>query len=501
MRADYLQAKRPDILEVIANLSNDVVFTPPHVVNAVLDLLPDEVWTNSALRWLDPGSKTGVFPREITKRLMVGLTDAIPDEDARLRHILTEMVFAIATDEITGMMTRRSLYCSKDASSDFSVVKFKAPSGNVWQKPVEHDWDSKGKCRECKGTKEQLLKPGRDNKAYGFIHADGRNQIEKEMNMKFDVVVGNPPYQMSDGGPGGSASPIYQKFIEFAIALNPQHIAMIVPSKWMVGGKGLNDFRERMMSDRRLVRVVDYQNAQQLFPVINLNGGISYFLWSSRHQGDCEYTYHFSDEEPTTTRRCLDEFDVVVRDNIALSILHKVKIKGENSFEERVSRLKPFGMRTDFRGSESKTHNPVKLFQNGGTAWVSRSFITVNTDLIDAWKVLIPRASDGNEVYPLPVLSNPIVAEPGTVCTETYLVVGPWKCREECDAVVSYIKTKFFRFLLSIRKATQDNSREKFRFIPDLPMDRVWKDEELYQRYGINDSEIEHIEAVVRAQQ
>lgn len=500
MSTDYFAPSQPDILEVIANLSNDAVFTPPLVVNAVLDLLPAEVWSDPTLRWLDPGAKTGVFPREITKRLMAGLAEAIPDEIARLEHILKEMVFAIATEEITGMMTRRSLYCSKDASSEFSTVRFADPDGNVWRKGVEHDFDDAGRCKECKGTKEQLVVPGQDNKAYGFIHADGRVQIDKEMDMKFDVIVGNPPYQMNDGGGGGSASPIYNKFIDFAIELNPQHVAMIVPSKWMVGGKGLDDFRKRMIGGHRLVRVVDYQNARELFPVINLNGGISYFLWSSAHDGECKYTYYFSDENPTTEERFLDEFDVVIRDNIALDILRKVRSKMEDAFDARVSPLKPFGMRTNFRGSDRKPRNPVKLYQNGGTAWIGRSFIDTRTDLIDEWKVLIPRGSDGNEIYPLPVLSNPIIAGPGTACTETYLVLGPWKDEAECKAVVAYVNTRFFRFMLNIRKPTQDNSQEKFRFIPDLPMNQVWTDEELYLRYGIDQSQIEHIESVIRSQ-
>lgn len=273
MSASYAATDQPDILEVIANLSNDAVFTPPRVVNAALDLLPAEVWSDRTLRWLDPSSKTGVFPREITKRLMTGLVGVIPDDEERLTHILTQMVYAVATEEVTGMMTRRSLYCSKDASSHLSAVLFADPDGNVWHRRLEHVFGARGRCIECGGIDSQLEKPGLDNKAYAFIHEGGLARLKKELDMHFDIIVGNPPYQMTDGGPGGSASPIYQKFIETAINLNPQHIVMIVPSKWMVGGKGLNDFRARMMADRRLKEVVDFQNAQKLFPVINLTGG------------------------------------------------------------------------------------------------------------------------------------------------------------------------------------------------------------------------------------
>ncbi len=144
---------------MIASLSNDAVFTPPGVVNEVLNLLPNEVWTDPTFRWLDPAAKTGVFPREIAKRLMVGLVKTISDDLVRLEHILSQMIFAIATEEVTGMMTRRSLYCSKDASGDLSAIRFANPDGNVWQKWVRHDFDIDGRCRECKGSKDQLLMP------------------------------------------------------------------------------------------------------------------------------------------------------------------------------------------------------------------------------------------------------------------------------------------------------------------------------------------------------
>jgi site-specific DNA-methyltransferase (adenine-specific) len=257
MSADYLQVNQPDILEVIANLSNDAVFTPPKVVHAVLDLLPTDVWSDPTLRWLDPGAKTGIFPREITKRLMVGLAEAFPDEAKRLDHILSEMVFAIATEEITGMMTRRSLYCSKDAAGEFSVAHFATSDGNVWQKRVKHSFDASGRCSECKGNQEQLLQPGRDNKAYGFIHADGRKQIEKEMDMKFDVIVGNPPYQMDADG-GNRTMPIYNIFVDEAKKLDPRYLSFIIPSRWMAGGLGLNDFRNEMLADKRIRKISDF---------------------------------------------------------------------------------------------------------------------------------------------------------------------------------------------------------------------------------------------------
>jgi hypothetical protein len=499
MTISYLQPNQPDVLEVIANLSNDAVFTPPRVVNDVLDLLPEEVWTNPELRWLDPCSKTGVFPREVTKRLMEGLSQVIPDETERLTHILSNMVSAIATEEITAMMTRRSLYCSKNASSEHSAVQLSTPAGRVWHERVEHKFNDKGRCVECNGTSEKLEVEGQDNKAYGPIHAAGRERLAKEFMMKFDVVIGNPPYQMADGGPGGSASPIYNLFVEEAIKLNPRFVAMIIPSKWFVGGKGLREFRTAMRSDRRLRAIVDYQDARSLFPTINLNGGINYFLWDREHDGPCEITSVGTSGESTTLTRFLDTWDVVVRQNEAVSILEKVLSRDEDTFEDLVSNLRPFGLRTYFRGKSRKpSSDPVELFQNGGKAWVKRSELEANVEWVDRWKVLIPRGTDGNEIYPLPVLTEPIVAGPGTACTETYLVVGPVKSKTEAERVAAYMKTRFFRFLLSLRKPTQDNSREKFSFIPRLAFDRIWTDEELYAKYGITKAEQAYIASMIK---
>ena len=347
MSTDYLAPSQPDILEVIANLSNDAVFTPPRVVNAVLDLLPAEVWSDPTLRWLDPGAKTGVFPREITKRLMAGLAEAIPDETARLEHILREMVFAIATEEITGMMTRRSLYCSKDASSEFSTVRFADQGGNVWRKRVEHAFNEKGTCTECKGTSAELEIEGRDNKAYGFIHADGRQKIDEEMSMKFDVIVGNPPYQMTGGGGGTNDTPLYNVFVEEAIKLNPRFVSMIVPSRWMAGGRGLDEFRAQMLRDKRLRVLVDYSQMESIFPgSADFEGGVSYFLWDRDNPGECSSTYIQGDTTIGPTSRQLDEFDVYVRDERALEILRKALSKNETSVVELVSGDTPFGLPT-----------------------------------------------------------------------------------------------------------------------------------------------------------
>ena len=369
MTNTYLQPRQTDILEVIANLSNDEVSTPPKVANAVLDLLPNEVWSNSKLRWLDPGCKSGIFPREVAKRLMLGLAEEIPDEKSRLEHILKNMVFAIAITEVTSMMSRRTLYCSKNAAGEKSVVKFNTPPGNIWHARIEHDFDSKGRCVECKGTKDQLEKKGRDNNAYGFVHATGRKEINKEMDMNFDVIVGNPPYQMDADVEGQNITPLYDAFVEQAIALNPRYISMVIPSRWLAGGKWLDGFRERMLNDARLRKIVDFPNAEEVFPGVgkSIKGGVQYFLWDRDNPGPCATTTRRGENIFGLIDRQLNQFDIFVRESRALPILEKVMKKHESSFSELVTMRDPFGPAlssnfTGYRKGDRKEPSDLKLY-------------------------------------------------------------------------------------------------------------------------------------------
>lgn len=491
---------QPDILEVISDLSSDEKFTPPSVANAILDLLPQQVWDDPTLKWLDPGCKTGVFLREAAKRLLIsdGLKAAFPNEDARLEHILSNMLYGVAITELTALMSRRTIYCSKVANNSHSAAHLASSDGNIWFRRTEHSYAGK-RCHECGAVKEQLERENRENYAYAFIHEGGRKAVRRDMDMKFDVIVGNPPYHMTDGGAGASASPIYQDFIQQAIELNPRYVAMIVPSRWFVGGKGLGDFRSQMLADRRVRTIVDYQDARAVFPTINLNGGVNYFLWDRDHDGPCTVTSVHKTGRTSTVTRELSAHGVFIRLNEAIPILEKVVSNTQETFDRWVSSRKPFGFPTDFRGSQKRpAAEPVELYENGGLAWVKRSAVAVNANLIDSWKVLIPAATDGNENYPLPVLTEPIIAGPGTACTETYLVIGPLSSKKKAENVAAYMTTRFFRFLLSLRKHAQHNSREKFSFIPDLDMNRKWTDEDLYKLFDITDDEQAFIAEQIR---
>ena len=510
MTVEYLRPSQPDILEVISNLSSDEVFTPPKVANAVLDLLPPEVWTDPNLRWLDPGCKTGIFPREITKRLMVGLADAIPDEGSRLQHILKEMVFAIAITEITGMMSRRTLYCSKDASSEFSAVRFSGKSGNIWHERVEHKFDPKGRCTECGCNKDQFGASSRENNSYGFIHEQGRELSVKEIGMNFDVIVGNPPYQMDADAEGKNVNPLYNTFVEQAIALRPKYITMVIPSRWIAGGNGLDDFRDTMLRDSRLRKMIDFPNAEEVFPGIgkSIRGGVQYFLWDRDNPGNCATTTRRGDESYGPIDRELNEFDVFVRDSRALPILHKVLAQAEDSFSQLVSTRDPFGPQlqsnfTGFRKNDKKQPGDIKLYMNQGATrlqkWVSPDRVTRNLHLVSKWKVLIPKAgSGGGQRIPDPVLGVPIIAEPQSCGSATYLAVGPFKNKSEAESCASYLRTRFARFLISLRLISQNSTGKSYEWVPLQNWDQTWTDVELYRKYGITADEQAYIESMIK---
>ena len=498
MTTEYQHPSQPDILEVIANLSNDEVFTPPKVANAVLDLLPTEVWSDPTLRWLDPGCKTGIFPREITKRLLVGLAEAIPDESRRLQHILTEMVFAIAITDLTGMMSRRTLYCSKDASGEFSAVHFAKSSGNIWHERVEHSFNDRGRCVECGGA-NQLEKVGRDNYAYGFIHLDGQEKLKREIGMHFDVIVGNPPYQMEDGGNKASSSALYNIFVDQAKALNPKYLAMIIPSRWFAGGKGLDTFRSEMLADKRIRTLVDFTDASALFPGVDIAGGVCYFLWERDSKGPCRIVTEHSGRRTESTR-FLNQYPTFIRFNEAIPIIEKVKAKSASFYETVVRSRKPFGLDT---AAKPDKKGDLILYWREGRGPIVKDRVLVGLDMIPKWKVITSRASydhagqhdkDGMRR----VLSKVDIIGPHEVCSETYLVLTALDTKKQAEAVESYFRTRFARFLISMVSYTQDITKDRFAYVPVMSSDRVWTDQDLYNFFGLTADERTFIESIIR---
>jgi site-specific DNA-methyltransferase (adenine-specific) len=508
-----LRGRNPDVLSCIANLSNDEVFTPPEFANRMLDTLAAawaadhkgaDIWANSSVRFLDPCTKSGVFLREVTSRLTKGLADEISDLDERVDHILTKQVFGIGITKLTSLLARRSVYCSKHAKGSHSIAKsFTRDTGNIWFERVEHSWND-GKCAFCGASRKTFDRgEGLETHAYAFIHTDDIKARIVEFfggDMQFDVIIGNPPYQLDDGGFGTSAAPIYQLFVEQALTLDPHYAVFVTPSRWMAGGKGLDDYRERMLSDRRLRSIVDFPKLYEAFPGVKIRGGISYFLWDRDYNGPCEVQTMW-DGQPTgpAVKRHLDSYDVLVRRNEAVPILDKVRAKGESTLDSRVSTGKPFGLRTFFHGKDAPKglKTPVKLFGSQKVTWVDRTDIEVNEAWIDDWKVLMTAVQGTSAAVETKFLSKPIIAEPGTACTETYLVAGHFDNEEEANNYAAYLRTRFARFLVSLRKATQHATRDVYAFIPDLPLDQSWTDAMLYKRYGLTKDEVAFIESQV----
>ena len=487
----------PDVLSCIANLSSDEVFTPPSLANQILDLLPSDIWRDKNTTFLDPGCKSGIFLREIAKRLDKGLERQITDRQKRFNHIFKNQLYGLAITELTVMISRRSLYCSKTANGKYSVCDiFDNPIGNIRFRSMEHTWKD-GRCIFCGANEENYARGTElETHAYQFIH---ENKPGVLFNMKFDVIIGNPPYQLSDGGFGRSASPIYQKFVQQAKKLNPRYLTMIIPSRWFAGGKGLNDFRAEMLGDNRIRKIVDFEDASEVFPGVDIAGGICYFLWDRDSRGSCEVS-NVHNNEVVVSVRSLNEFTTFIRHSQAVPIIRKVLAQKEKRMSEQVSASKPFGLRTFVR--PQKKGDLVLRWQNGEGPYNSKD-ITVGTELIPLWKVITSYVGYDHAGSPgkdgrRRILSKIDFLPPKTICTETYLVIGAYESKTQALNLIHYMKTRFFRFLVAQFMYSHHITKDAYTFVPVLNMDIEWKDEMLYNRYELTSEEIAFIESKIR---
>ncbi len=516
MQASFtLRSRNPDVLTCIANLSNDEVFTPPELANQMLDMLAAEwaaknngenLWENKNVKFLDPCTKSGVFLREITSRLTKGLEKQIPELQKRVDHILGKQVFGIGITRLTSLLARRSLYCSKNADSEHSIAKnLNSNSGNIWFERLDHNW-GEIKCIHCGAQRSVLDRDTTlENYAYAFIHTDNiKNRVNELFGgeMQFDVIIGNPPYQMKGGAGGSSDSSIYHLFVEQAKNLDPKYLAMVIPSRWLAGGRGLDEFRQEMLNSHQLVKLVDYPVSKEVFPNVEVKGGICYFLWAGSHNGKCDVTVSRGEEVMQSTRQ-LDEFDVFVRDPRAVNILKKVLGSSHKGMDSIVSNREPFKLESNFSGSHKvKKDGDIKLYRIESSKrqidWLKRSDIVKNVDLIDKWKVLVPKAgSDGGQKIPDMVLGKPWLASPPSACTGSFLAISV-DDENSAKSVQAYYTTKFFRFLVSLRKITQDAFSHMYMWVPIQKWDREWTDTDLYKMYKLTTDEIGYIESVIR---
>jgi site-specific DNA-methyltransferase (adenine-specific) len=511
-----LRRRNPDVLTCIANLSNDEVFTPPDFANRMLDTLAEawaanhggaNLWADPKVTFLDPCTKSGVFLREITRRLTEGLAKRIPNLEKRVNHILTKQVFGIGITQITSLLARRSVYCSRHANGKHSIAKaFTTGDGNVWFRRIDHSWND-GRCRYCGAPKGIFdREKGLETHAYAFIHSDkikARMAEFFDKNMQFDVIIGNPPYQMTGGGGGTNDSSIYHLFVEQATRLDPRYLSMVIPSRWLAGGRGMDEFRKTMLTGQHISRLVDYTKMSTAFPGVDFEGGVGYFLWEKNHQGGCDYTLVLGDEEQPTVVRKLDEFDIFVRDTRAVSILNKVQALGEFSMRDLVSGDTPFGLATNFDDfSEKSFKGALKLHvsvnQKRVVGWMKDSLVTKNRQLIPAWKLFLPKAYGERGAIPANVLGPGIVAGPGAVCSQTYVVAGPLKSEQEAENCGAYLRTRFARFLISLRKITQDLPRATYSWLPQQNWNHKWTDADLYEKYKLTEVEIAFLEKMIR---
>lgn len=483
----------PDVLTCLANLSSDEVFTPPQLVNQILDLLPKEIWNDKNARFLDPVCKSGVFLREIAKRLDKGLEDEIPEKRERVNNILKNQIFGIAITELTALLSRRSLYCSKKANGRYSVCEiFDDEQGNICFSRVDHSWKN-GLCTFCGASKKEYDRGGElETHAYQFIH-------EEVFKIKFDVIIGNPPYQLDTGGSGRQAKPIYQLFIRQAKKLKPMYLTMIIPSRWFAGGMGLDDFREEMINDNRISKIIDYVDARECFPGVDIAGGVCYFLWERDRRGDCVVVNKSKGSEFISTRP-LNEFKTFIRFGPAVSILRKVQSKKEESLKKIISPTRPFGLQTSDRPiGEGDVH----LVSSGGEGLIPSASVTSGKDMINKWKVMTSKTSHDHAGQPdkdgtRRVLSRVEILGPGYVCTESYIIIGAFSQEQKAKNCLQYVKTNFVRFLISLLSFSQDITRERFDYVSSVDMDESWTDEKLYNKYGLTNEEIGFIESKVR---
>ena len=492
----------PDILTCLANLSNDEVFTPPVLANKMLDLLPDAVWSDPNLKFLDCSTKTGVFLREIAKRLIKGLEKQIPDLQERLNHIFTKQLFGIGITELTALMARRTLYCSVNPKGQYSICdSFDNNDGNVVYKNIYHTWGRDGLCTYCGVNRENFDRdPSLEQYAYQFIHIDNPAEI---FNMNFDIIVSNPPYSMKDGGGrgGDGAKQIFNYFVEQAKKMNPRYLMMVIPARWYSGGKGLDSFRDNMLSDSHISELHDFPDTSDCFPGKNIRGGVCYFKWERNHNGDCRIVNHFGDNEDSMYRPIKEEgCDVFIRSNKAISILQKVLQSGYVRMGEIVSSRNPFQIvNTVICSSTPTAEKNIKLYQQKGRiGFISKEQVGRNDEWIDKYLVITAKASPGGDDYPHSIISAPKISEPGSVCTETFLVIGVFDTQQEAENLISYMRTRFFRFMMFLVRNGQNLTKSTYTFVPNLDYSKSWTDEELYKLFDVKPAEIEYINTMIR---
>lgn len=537
-----------DILSLFEPLNNHEVFTPPRLAREILKTIPKGIWTDPNIKILDPCVKSGVFLREAMYLLFAGLsgrgiheacdgkTYDLNDPKQLMKHILKNMLFGIATSELTSYLSRRTLYGVMEANTDKQTALIDA----FEKSKNNHEWSEEEKVKflvrnrfndyydhkmfdvpEYRGlehegnifyprerVQKKVIEDGSyqiEDTYYPFIEKDSEHsQIERIRNgeMKFDVIIGNPPYQMSDGGNAASAKPIYHLFVEQALKIKPQYISFIIPARWYAGGKGLNSFRENMLNSTNISHLVDFPNGKDCFPGTSIGGGVCYFLHDRKYDGECNVTNVFGNERNTSIRS-LSKFPLFIRNNLSVSIVEGMGEHLLSSLSEIVSSRNPFGYPTKHRGVEARFPGALTLHSSQGISYVTRSSLGKIDSAVDAYKVIISRVTTEHAGEPskdgkFKVLSTVKVLEPKEVCTDSYLSLGNFETKAEADNLLRYLKTKIARFLLLQAITSINLSSEKFIFVPLLDFSKTWTDDELAKKFGLTEEQIKHIDSTMK---
>ncbi|NLW19933.1 MAG: DEAD/DEAH box helicase family protein [Clostridiales bacterium] len=466
--ADYLHTQEEeDIFDYIPPQQTNQIFTPRRVVKLMVDLLQREapqLFTSMDSTFIDLYSKSGLYMTEIVKRLFKGLAPGIPDEQERVRWILEEQVFACAPSDIIYNMVKNYVYGGFPGVNTDNLMKL------------------------------DLIPAAKE----GRLAEELRKGMKKDV--KFDAIIGNPPYQVMDGGAQASAVPVYQYFVSQAKKTNPAYISLIMPSRWYAGGKGLNDFRKEMQADKRIKEIYDFHDSTDLFPGVFVKGGICYFLWDIEYQGDCKVHNSILGSISSTKRSLLTEgTDVFIRFNQMLPIFKKVVSENMVSFSKLVSARKPFGLDTKAKFADNKSaKNNITVYGNKEISYTALEQIPSGRQYLNANKILISYAYGAGEEYPHQIINKPFYAGKDTACTETYLVIGPFKSSKEANNAISYMSTRLFRFMVAMLKNTQHATAKVYKLVPLQDFSKPWTDAELYAKYGLDEEEINFIESMIR---
>lgn len=435
----------------------------------------EDIFLNPEARILEMNSKSGLYPLYMAYSLyamkLPGPEDKLPLEQTQAlwQETVEQQIFVLCKTRMAESITRRTLVGYQDWTVNATYIP------HLLER-MEND-------------PQRLAKKLQRTDTWG----------KEGQPMKFDAIVGNPPYQEMDGGNNASAVPLYQLFMEQAILVEPHYISMIMPARWYSGGRGLDKFRSEMLNDERLCKMMDFSDSNDCFPGVDIAGGVCYFLWDKSAHGECKVISVHNGKQSVSERK-LNEYDTFIRFKEAISIIKKIQLRESKFYSERVSSQKPFGLRTYVKPTES---GDIKLRYSGGIGPFNRADVTSGLDWIDKWKVTMSYLTYDHAGRPdkngqRRIFSTMDILPPETVCTETYIVIDCFDTEQEAKNLMAYLKTRFVRFLVAQLAATQHLSKATFGFVPVQDFTEEWTDEKLYKKYELTEDEIAFIESTIR---